>query len=59
MSLKHLTLVSHHADEEEEGKKGKKSPEEKPTTSGKKDPVTFVSDSGETCGGSSVLVRVV
>lgn len=37
------------ADEEVEEKKGKKSSKEKPAASGKKDPVTYVSDSGEGC----------
>lgn len=43
---------SHVADEEEEEKKGKKSSKEKPAASGKKDPVTYVSDSGEGCLGN-------
>lgn len=37
------------ADEEEEEKIGKKSPKEKPSSSEKKDPVKYVSESGEGC----------
>ncbi|MCJ8749186.1 hypothetical protein PDJAM_G00173520 [Pangasius djambal] len=44
-SAKRKKRVIADSDEEEEEKKGKKSPKQKPTASGKKDPVTYVSDS--------------
>ncbi|KAB5518487.1 hypothetical protein PHYPO_G00166560 [Pangasianodon hypophthalmus] len=44
-SVKRKKRVIADSDEEEEERKGKKSPKQKPAASGKKDPVTYVSDS--------------